>query len=771
MSPLPLLAQRFGSSRRLSLISCTALLSVLFTGPAGFPDQPPVTDVEVEAAIYRAVNWLNSQRDELGHWERHDDPKDKYYGGHTALALLALLYAGEDPKQDDMNLSLEWLAPQVLNATYTHSLRAQALALVPGEKYRRRLKGDLEWLVYAPWPRGTQHGGGYDYVSTAGRKSGWYDNSNSQFGVLGAWMATEAGLAMSDLQPYWLLMEDHWTAEQNADGGWPYRHGESSTGSMTAAGLATLYIVLDRAHARTGHKQATDLIQAIDRGLSWLGREYTPDNPRGSPRWKYYYLYGVERAGRASGRKYFRDKDWFRVGAADLLGRQEPDGSWPGSGTDEKLEHTCFALLFLSHGRAPLLCNKLEHGDDWDNKLRDAAGLARYAQHTTERLLNWQIVSLDGPLTDLLEAPLVYMSGATAWEFDDVQTSKLREYCRRGGMILAVADGDSSAFSESLESLAERIFPEFPVRPVTGDHPLISGEVHFPIGDPPPLLEVHNGLRTLMLICTRDIARAWNRYQVREREQDFQLGFNIYLYATDKTSFRSRLETPEIPREQVAIVRTVRVARVKYDGYWDVEPHGWSRLRNYMNNQSATRLLAASGVPLDALNTDEVKVAYMTGTRAFELSPAESAGLRRFVTGGGTLLADAAGGSREFLESFERHVTDALKLEPRIIPDDDPILTGKNIAGAARLSSVGYRRAARAAGVGRKLPLLKGYRLERHWGVVYSPLDVSTGLLGTPVYGCRGYDDDTSRRILRNLLLYANLSTAQKARLNESPGP
>jgi hypothetical protein len=453
-----------------------------------------------------------------------------------------------------------------------------------------------------------------------------------------------------------------------------------------------------------------------------------------------------------------------------LLRTQQPEGYWPGSGPDQKLQHTSFALLFLSHGRAPLLCNKLEHGDDWDNKLRDAAGLTRYAQHTAERLLNWQIVSLDGPLSDLLEAPLVYMSGTTAWEFDDVQAEKLREYCRRGGMILAVADGDSPAFIESLEALAGRIFPEFPLRPVTDEHPLISGEVQFPIEDPPPMLEVHNGLRTLMLISTRDIARAWNRYQVRQRGADFELGFNVYLYATDKTSFRSRLETPAIPLEQVEIVRTIRVARVKYDGYWDIEPYGWSRLRNYMNNQSATRLLVTSGVPLDVLDSDEFKVAYMTGTQAFGLSPAELAGLRRFVTGGGTLLADAAGGSREFLESFEQHVSDALKLRPGMLTDDDPIMTGRKIAGAARLSSVGYRRAARPAGAVRKLPLLKGYRLERHWGVVYSPLDVSTGLLGTPVYGCRGYDDDTSRRILRNLLLYANLTTAQKARLNEPPG-
>jgi hypothetical protein len=722
-----------------------------------------LTSANVESAIYRATAWIQSQRKQAGHWESSADTSARYWAGDSALAILALLHAGQDPRSEDMNQSLEWLAAQELRSTYTYSLRAQALALVPGRKFRPRLEKDLEWLVEAIAPRGWNNFGLYGYVAARDEgPGGWADHSNSQFGVLGVWMATEAGLSHANMENYWLLVEDRWMANQNVDGGWGYRRGEKSTGSMTAAGLATLYVVLDRLHARTGHRRATRLVRSIDTALAWFGREFSPSNPHGSAQWKYYYLYGVERAGRASGRRYFRERDWFRLGADELLRTQESDGSW-GGGT-APLHNTAFALMFLCHGRAPLLMAKLEHGADWDTYLRDVAGLARYSERAFERLLNWQIVDLSAPVEELLEAPVLYLCGRSAWEFDDVDAFKLRQYCLRGGLIFACVPEGGAEFEQSMRSLAERLFPELPLRPVPVDHPLFNGEVQFVIESPPVMLHVTNGLRTLMLLCPTDVASAWNEFRVDQRARDFELGANVYLLATDKTTPTSRLDTPEIPLEPVPIERTIRVARIQYDGPWDVEPYGWTRLRHYLNNVSATRLLVTSGVPLHSLDFKDFKIAYITGTKAFTLSPRERTGLRSFLTSGGTLLADAAGGSRAFLESLERQLTEILNVDPVSVPRDSRLITGEGIPGAGRISGVQYRRAARLENPG-DFPQFRAFDLGRRLAVIYCPIDLSTGLLGTPVYGVNGYSPDTCLRIVRNLLLYANLSTAEKTKL------
>lgn len=747
-------------------------------------DPPRISDEAVDKAIRKAVEWLKSKRNASGHWESGTNTGDRYWTGDTGLALLALLYAGEDPREGYMSQSLDWLSAQTLKGTYTYGTRAHALALVPGKKYRSRLEEDLNWLTKAMHPKGTENAGSYGYESIAERPDGWYDNSNSQYGVLGVWMATDAGFAASE--NYWALIEDHWMTDQRGDGGWGYKKTDNSTGSMTAAGLATLFVVLDKAHAHDEgafdgkasplcgkHKEAGRLLSAIQRGLDWLGREYTPNNPHGEAQWRYYYLYGVERAGRASGRKYFRGRDWFREGATTLLAEQNADGSWGGTGEHmHDIQNTCFALMFLCHGRAPLMYGKLDFGPDSSNKLRDTANLTRYAQHSFERLLNWQIVDLEASLDDLMEAPVLYLTGHTAWQFSEVQIQKLREYCQRGGLILGVACCSNEAFNDGFKQLAQKMFPDYPPRPLPDKHPLFSGELQFPVKEAPLILEVHNGVRTLMLLSTKDICAPWNQYRMGKWEQYFQLGCNIYIYATDKTTIRSRLETPEIPQKQVETARTIKVARVKYNGQWDVEPYGWTRVARYMNNETASRVLVTTGVALDSPELQEFKVAYLTGTQAFELTAAEVAGLRKFLTtGGGTLLADAAGGSKEFVESLEKYLSEILKADPKYLPTDAAVLNGKGLPAGVDLSGIGYRRAARQEGHGQKYPRLKAYDVGRRLAAIYSPLDLSAGLLGTHIYNCRGYEADGALRVVRNMLLYAQLSTAEKARASKTGTP
>ncbi|MFO0837961.1 MAG: DUF4159 domain-containing protein [Phycisphaerae bacterium] len=760
-------------ARRIATAGLATLIIVASLTARAAAQTESLSDADVSRAISRGVEWLKKKRTPEGHFEPNKNKFERYWGGDTAMALLALQLAGEDPRTDEMSRGLQWLSEQNLKWTYTVSARLQAFSLVPGEKFRARMDEDMRWLLAAFQPRDAKAFGAYDYESFTETKSdSRYDNSNTQFAVLGMWMATEQGAESWELEPYWLMMQDHWTRTQNPDGGWPYERVGESTGSMTAAGLATLFVILDRAHAKTNFKKASPLLRSISLGMDWFGREFTADNPKGSSKWQYYYLYGVERVGRASGRKYFRERDWFRIGAAHVLREQQEDGAWPATGDEmTDLRNTALAMNFLCHGRAPLLLNKLEHGDDWNLKIRDGAGLARYAERAFERPLSWQIVNLAGPLRDLLEAPILYIHGSTTWKFSDVEIQKLREYCGRGGMILGVASDGSLEFVNSFRDMAQRAFPEFSLKPLPSTHPLFSGDVQFAIKDPPAIFEMNNGTRTLMLLCPTDIAASWNQFRVRGGERDFQLGANIYLYATDKTTIRSRLESAEIAVRSQKLDRTIRVARIKYNGSWDIEAHGWARMATVMANETGSRLLVSSGVTLDAIDTKEFRIAYMSGNAAFTFTPAELAGLRKFLTDGGTLIADAAGSSKEFTEAFEKQVAGALKSEPKTLPADSALLAANKIAGATDLTGIGYRRAGRPISAGRKYPQIKFFEIGKRAAVLYLPMDVSSGLLGTPVYECKGYDPESSVRIVRNLLLYAALNTAQKSELAREGAP
>ncbi len=748
-------------------------LLLFWVGLFGIPaaaraDEPVITDRAIRESIEKAVDWLKRQQTPDGNWETDgaDAETNRYHGGDTALVCLALLYAGESANETYLNNALYWLEKQKMSATYSVALRAHALSLVPGRQFRATLREDLRWLARACAPRGSNQPGAYGYVIDDAQ-NGWWDNSNSQYGVLGVWMATDAGVEMTGEQAYWQLVRDHWVGQQQGDGGWAYRRGDASNGSMTAAGVATLFVVLDRLQAGSA-KETAGLQPAIQRGLDWLGREFTPDNPYGQSNWKYYYLYGVERAGRASGYKYFRNRDWYRVGATDLLRDQSSEGAWDRAGLTPQ-RNTSFALMFLCHGRAPLVFNKLDLGDESDVRARDLAGLTWHTQSVLERLFNWQIVPLDAPMADWLEAPALFIGARAMPEWTPAQTQKLQDYVNQGGLLIGTAYENSGNFVRSFQELGTRLFPGATWRKADREHPLYNGDVQYKLSEPPQTFELHNGLRPLMILVTRDVSMSWNKFRAEgKNERNFQVGVNLYLYATDKGLKTTRLESALITPKNVEIRRTIRVGRVRHSGTWDIEPWGWVRLAAEMNNETATRLLVSSGVGLDQQNLrEEFDVLHVTGTQRFSLSSVEQNGLRKFLSSGGVLIADPAGGSREFLDSFEDAMREVLRTEPLLLVESTPLLTGDEFPDSTRLSTTGYRRSARGRkSIVRDAAPLRGFSIGQRLAVVYSPIDLSIGLLGTDVWDLNGFEPPTVLAIFRNLLLYGASDAMTQGRLS-----
>lgn len=472
----------------------------------------------------------------------------------------------------------------------------------------------------------------------------------------------------------------------------------------------------------------------------------------------YYTLYGLERIGVASGYKYFGTTDWYQDGAEFLVRNQSADGSW---GND--LSDTCFAILFLVRGRAPVIMNKLDYeidqnGDkakpgNWNERPRDCANLARWVGKELERDINWQIVNLKVSVDDLHDAPILYVSGNQLLQFGAEEEKKLKLFVEQGGMILGNADCGSSAFAQSFEKLGQKLFP-YEFRNLPKDHLIFTAPYDHAKWKVTPIVRgLSNGSRELMLLMpTADYSKLWQLNIYAGREEGHQLMWNLYFYAVDKKDMRYKGQT-YIVHESSAVKATkqIAVARLQYSGNWDPEPGGWRRLHNVMHNADLTDVEAKT-VRLGSgeLLSGGYKIAHLTGTHRLRLDSAASAEISKFVEGGGTLIIDSCGGNPEFADSMEQQLkTSFPQGKVSVIAPENPVFSSGVKAG-----EVTYRAFAKKLLGTLHAPRIKGIEVHDRLAVFFSAEDISTGLVGQSIDGVYGYDPKSATDLMRSILTF-----------------
>ncbi len=784
------------SSRRLVLplaVAAAGLVGGLAPRPAA-----AATSAQIDAAIAKAKSFLYSLQKPDGSWEYAParDPTANgasevggQWGGKTAVIAYALIAAGEDVHSPKLAKAIGWLRKADMVGVYALGTRCQVWLLMPQtDDTRKHMRADADALSVG-FNGNSRSKTGYLYGYLANRKElRSVDHSSSQFGVLGMW-ASEQLRPESVPNSYWSEVDTRWVHDQQPDGGWLYSDGVAPTGvhsgtqaSMTAAGVATLFITQDYVgpgqSARCGGNATSPTETAIDKGLAYMAThltDWTPDVPRfGSPTaelYSCYTLYGVERIGVASGLKYIGTTDWYEYGADWCVAHQGAEGAWV---TPTDTDNTALALLFLARGRAPILINKVQYDDadgpnagkpgHWNERPRDVANLVRWAGRQTERDLNWQVTNLKVPEAELHDAPFLYLAGNQALRLAPDQRQKLKQFCEQGGTILFNADCGAnttvseSPFTASVVALGRELFPAYEFRDLPSTSPVYAEQ--FTPGHwkrPPTIRALSNGVREMMFILPTDPAKAWQLRQTlgAGKEEAFQSMQDVILYATDKQPLRVKgIPFLVAVDDKVKAEKKVVVGRLKYAGNWDPEPGGWRRLGAVLHNRFKTDLdVRTVELGHDPLKADAVQILHLTGTTPVRLSGPQQAELKDYLDGGGTLVVDVAGGPTGPSAAFAQSVESLIGvLYPKglsaPLPPNDPIFSRVDPKDGVR-----YRPYARLMLGKLNVPQVKAVTVKGRPAVYYSREDLSGGLVGEDVDGIVGYDPATATDIMAGILL------------------
>lgn len=750
--------------------------------PGLVPDNGEITADDVREAIEYGIAYLKKQQKADGSW-----PERKGYGGGlTPLCTLALLHAGCKVDDDAVKRALAFLRTFEPKATYAASLQTMALCAGDPARDRALITRNVRWIE----SRQVKDGGSMGmWAQPAAGSPDHIDNSMTHMAMLALYEAERVGISVN--AKTWRLAADYWKKSQNSDGSWGWGPGYPGSGSMTTAGIAVTIIASGQLNPpdATVSGDTVDCcgeqrtLSQVDRALSWLERNFSVTRNPGTDFWHSYYLYSLERAGRMTAQRFIGSHDWYREGARVLVKQQRVTGEWPPDMDDEHVGDahvaTSFSLMFLAKARRPVILAQVKHepGDDWNRHRSALFNMVGYVERAWRRDLTYQVIDVtNSTVEDLLETPVLYLSGRDAPQFTAEDKEKLRMYVDRGGFIFAVQSCSGGDFDQGFRKLMREVFPEpaAELRLLPPSHPVWYGEEPVEPSQTRELWGIDLGCRTSVVYCPADLACYWELARIgreapyseavqKQIEAARSIGINVLAYATNRElKYKDPAEHAPASKPTEAARGALSVANVVHAGGCDTAPLALKTLLRLAANQLK---LPDQGDPGEVRLSDPALYQYsliaLHGRADFRLTPEERKQLRTYLERGGVLFADALCSSRAFVEAFRRELAAVFpnqKLER--IALTHPLFTSE--FGGHELSSVSRRELEKSPDrpglrsvVRPGEPVLEGLTIGGRLAVIFSPYDVSCALSSHDTLECEGYAREDAARIAINVLLYS----------------
>jgi hypothetical protein len=725
------------------VLAVALVVGLLLVGfPAGAAEGGRVTPRQAEDAIRKGREVL------LRSIQANQNFRGQVRG--RGLTLLALLNSGikpTDPRIDRAiaNHVLSWkeLMASQYAGSYQGGILLMLLAEVDDVRYRpmaaeiaRRLQRFQEMT------------------------GGWGDNSRTQFALLGLKAAEDLGIDVPD--SVFEAAQKYVLAGQHADGGWGYTPTDRrSYGSMTAAGITSLYICrmqLIRSSKTCGRRDRSLNLQA---GLAWIANRFTVRQNPGVGRGNhFYFLYGLERVGVILARRFLGGNDWYREGAEYLINAQRPDGSWSNTylGTE-------YAMLFLSKGSRRLAIQKLDYGPGWEPDPFDVMDLTKRASKDLKEPVTYQVVDQEAHVEELFAAPVLYLQGHEAFEFKASFRKTLRRYLDNGGFLFASACCGSPAFDKSFRAEMRKLYPDVEFENVPADHAIYTSPYRLTDTDAYMLETMNTGCRFSIFYAPHDVCCGWGGCQgCRDgervtQETARQLGVNMLAFVIGLRKLRDRLDTSTVLVSPESARRlppdTLHIGRLRHGGGCELDPAALPSLLQTLRER-ANMKRDATTVEVSAA-TDELgdyPIIYMIGFRDFQMTDREIERLRDYLDRGGFLFAECGCGRDEFNRAFRAFCKKLYpqKKEPlKLLRPEHAVFQSPHT-----IREVRYKKsvARRFPNLGNK-PHLEGIEHNDRLAVIYSRFNLSCELQGRKDPSSLGVLNPYAYQLGVNVIVYA----------------
>ncbi len=736
------------------------------------PDTLQISDIQ--RAVKRGVERLYHDPDLQPTYTFRGDEDYRYYDqeivhemGNHALTMWAMLATGETYQKPELYRRLNWVLSKDEGFAYDRGMRAQMLAELPFDRWAPWVNRERIWLSSALTTGDIRNRpaeqGNFNYkFASQQAPTGFGDHANGQYGVLGLWGVQRAGLAVD--KGIWERIDAHWRASQQQapkgqPAGWALGQldgknnraamAERISGPMTAGGVSTLTLTERYLHGGRMLEPGNHISAHLTNGLLWLDKNFTLNDPAEETDW-FFYMWTIQRVGHATGWRTFNNVDWFREVTAEMLNRQQSDGTWVSS--KGRLLSTGFALLYMARADDPIAISKVRFEGAWNNRPHDIWNFCDYISDEYEYATTWQVVELTQKPVSLIESPVLFLTTSDAVKFDKTQLDNLRGYLDAGGLLVTNADGDKPEANAAIRRLVKELYPNLELEDVDKEHEIYK--LHQRVGMDAAMQMVHNGIRPLVVHFRRDVDRALQANEPN-RSSAFKALSNLYLYATGLTPRRTRMDNNYALQSRSNPRYKLAAARVKHEGDFDPEPNALRQLKSTLANHHDIDLqYQPAGTEADKLGN--AKLAFLTTAADGKLSQAQATALRQWVDQGGTLWLDAIGGSSEAVQAAQAMIGQlAPGDQPVPLALDHPMLSGQGLPGGYDNRRLQYRPYALRQMGPANTSRIQAIFIDDRPAILYSEEDITAGLAGLEHWGIFGYTVDSARAIVANSAISA----------------
>ena len=405
---------------------------------------------------------------------------------------------------------------------------------------------------------------------------------------------------------------------------------------------------------------------------------------------------------------------------------------------------------------------------DWNLDPSDLQGLLKAAARKLKIRYRHRPVDLRRFHFDPEQMPILFATGARPFALPEGTRKKLRRYLEAGGTLWAEACWGHDDFRRSFRAEMKQLFPDRPLMVLPPAHPLFHStftvdRVNYSrwVKDRPqrrPILEgIYLGARTAVIFSPYDLTCIWDSNHIHPGARSvigqdaFRLGLNMITYSVAWLPYgKHYAKAVKTTMEDDPNAEFV-LALLRHGGNWDPNPAAFASLaKEIMSRTSLRTTFKRVLVTPEDPRLPDYPFLYITGNGEFSWTENERACLRRYLQGGGFILADASCGDLAFTSAFRREIAAVVPGVPlERLPAGSPIY-----AAYYPIEKVELTPRAAALEEFRALPL-EGIGFDGALRVVFSPLGIGNGLEQVPHPFSLGVAPRDASRLFINALIYA----------------